>query len=145
MSILLWYTVFEGKVARVFHLFLITLAWRVLGVEWTTHWLSSTVTGNPLLQHLHITNLWRSTDNDNGSDAKALNGSLHLKHTQSRWRKSGSPTSDRTSVDELAVVVFAGRSALHTSWPNDFNIPNSVTGRHYAIAQSTGSAVAVSC
>ena len=57
-----------------------------------------------------------------------------LKHTQARCRHSGSPSADRSSLGELASAVFAGRKAVHANWPGEFNIPNFVTGRHYASA-----------
>ena len=57
-----------------------------------------------------------------------------LKHTQARCRRSGSPSADRASLGELASAVFAGRKAVHANWPGEFNIPNFVTGRHYASA-----------
>ena len=56
------------------------------------------------------------------------------KHTLARCRRSGSPDEDRVSLAELDAAVLAGRVAVLENWPDDFNIPNFMTGRHYARA-----------
>lgn len=53
------------------------------------------------------------------------------KHTLARARRSGSPTEDLASLEELDAAVLAGRAALLKNWPDDFNVPNFLTGRHY--------------
>jgi hypothetical protein len=53
------------------------------------------------------------------------------KHTLARCRRSGSPARDRESLEEVNAAVLAGRVAVHENWPDNFDIPNFLTGRHY--------------
>ncbi len=56
------------------------------------------------------------------------------KHTLARCRRSGDSAADGASLDELDAAVLAGRAAVAENWPDDFCIPNFLTGRHYKLA-----------